>query len=240
MSAAKPGTGTRIAVKRLRKEGAQGHPNVVKLTGHCCEGNHRILVYEFMTKGSLEAHLSRGKHHHYKNWQQIVNNILEGRQIERASYTDLPYVSANMQPALQFWHITLTSLLQRLKEQEQSSNILLDSVSFSEGKTELNWSRRIKIAVESARGLEYLHNAVRPVIHRDLKSSNILLDSGFNAKLSDFGLAKLGPQGDKTHISTRTLGTPGYFAPEYIGTGHLTFKTDVHSFGVVFVGKNDF
>ncbi|CAL5431050.1 unnamed protein product [Camellia sinensis] len=76
MGAAKPGAGTPIAVKRLRKEGAQGceewlneltflgklsHPNVVKLTGHCCEGNHRILVYEFMTKGSLEAHLSREK-----------------------------------------------------------------------------------------------------------------------------------------------------------------------------------
>ncbi|KAA8533004.1 hypothetical protein F0562_032879 [Nyssa sinensis] len=99
--------------------------------------------------------------------------------------------------------------------------------------TELNWRRRIKIAVGSAKGLEYLHTTGRPVIHRDMKSSNILLDHDFNAKLSDFGLAKLGPQGDKTHVTTRVLGTRGYYAPEYIHTGYLTLKTDVYSFGVV-------
>ncbi|KAJ9172170.1 hypothetical protein P3X46_015442 [Hevea brasiliensis] len=99
--------------------------------------------------------------------------------------------------------------------------------------TELNWKRRINIALGVARGLEYLHTRGKPVIHRDLKASNVLLGKDFNAKLSDFGLAKFGPQDDETHIITRVVGTRGYFAPEYFATGHLTLKTDVFSFGVV-------
>lgn len=71
------------------------------------------------------------------------------------------------------------------------------------GKKPLSWSTILKIAVGAARGLEYLHcKANPPVIYRDLKSSNILLDNDFNVKLSDFGLAKLGPVGDNTHVST--------------------------------------
>ncbi|KAK1400319.1 Serine/threonine-protein kinase CDL1 [Heracleum sosnowskyi] len=101
-------------------------------------------------------------------------------------------------------------------------------------KEPLGWSTRLKIAVGTARGLEYLHlKANPPVIYRDLKSSNILLDSEFNAKLSDFGLAKLGPVGDRTHVSTRVMGTYGYCAPEYAMTGKLTPKSDIYSFGVV-------
>ncbi|XP_074372280.1 serine/threonine-protein kinase BIK1-like [Apium graveolens] len=98
---------------------------------------------------------------------------------------------------------------------------------------DLNWRTRLKIAVGSAKGLEYLHGTSSPVIHRDMKSSNILLDNDYTPKISDFGLAKFGPQDDKSHTSSRILGTKGYFAPEYIGTGHLTMKTDVYSFGVV-------
>lgn len=98
----------------------------------------------------------------------------------------------------------------------------------------LDWYTRMKIASGAARGLEYLHDKVYPpVIYRDLKSSNILLDEHFNAKLSDFGLAKLGPVGDKVHVSSRVMGTYGYCAPEYARTGHLTLKSDVYSFGVV-------
>ncbi|CAN6464639.1 unnamed protein product [Victoria cruziana] len=101
-------------------------------------------------------------------------------------------------------------------------------------KEPLDWNTRMKIAAGAAKGLEYLHNKANPsVIYRDLKSSNILLDEGFHPKLSDFGLAKLGPTGDKSHVSTRVMGTYGYCAPEYAMTGQLTVKSDVYSFGVV-------
>ncbi|PIN14366.1 Tyrosine kinase [Handroanthus impetiginosus] len=101
-------------------------------------------------------------------------------------------------------------------------------------KQPLDWNTRMKIAAGAAKGLEYLHDKANPpVIYRDLKSSNILLDEGFFPKLSDFGLAKLGPIGDKTHVSTRVMGTYGYCAPEYAMTGQLTLKSDVYSFGVV-------
>lgn len=102
------------------------------------------------------------------------------------------------------------------------------------GKAPLDWGTRMKIAVGAARGLEYLHcKANPPVIYRDLKSANILLDNDFNPKLSDFGLAKLGPVGDNTHVSTRVMGTYGYCAPEYAMSGKLTLKSDIYSFGVV-------
>ncbi|KAL0348715.1 UNVERIFIED_CONTAM: Serine/threonine-protein kinase PBL27 [Sesamum angustifolium] len=103
-------------------------------------------------------------------------------------------------------------------------------------KEPLDWNTRMKIAAGAAKGLEYLHDKANPpVIYRDLKSSNILLDEGYFPKLSDFGLAKLGPVGDKTHVSTRVMGTYGYCAPEYAMTGQLTLKSDVYSFGVVFL-----
>ncbi|KAI3455628.1 hypothetical protein Pfo_012291 [Paulownia fortunei] len=97
----------------------------------------------------------------------------------------------------------------------------------------LPWLTRMKIAVGAAKGLAFLHGEEKPVIYRDFKTSNILLDSDYNAKLSDFGLAKDGPEGDATHVSTRVMGTHGYAAPEYVMTGHLTTMNDVYSFGVV-------
>lgn len=101
-------------------------------------------------------------------------------------------------------------------------------------KKPLDWNARMKIAAGAAKGLEYLHDTANPpVIYRDLKCSNILLGEGYYPKLSDFGLAKLGPVGDKTHVSTRVMGTYGYCAPEYAMTGQLTVKSDIYSFGVV-------
>ncbi|KAG6523153.1 hypothetical protein ZIOFF_013006 [Zingiber officinale] len=104
----------------------------------------------------------------------------------------------------------------------------------SSDKRRLDWHHRMIIAAGAAKGLEYLHDVANPpVIYRDLKCSNILLDEDYNPKLSDFGLAKLGPVGDNTHVSTRVMGTYGYCAPEYAMTGQLTLKSDVYSFGVV-------
>lgn len=117
----------------------------------------------------------------------------------------------------------------------QIMNILLNfGADLGPRQKPLEWFNRIKIALDAAKGLEYLHDKANPpVIYRDLKSSNILLDTEFNAKLSDFGLAKLGPTGDKSHVSSRVMGTYGYCAPEYQRTGQLTVKSDVYSYGVV-------
>ncbi|KAI3717124.1 hypothetical protein L1987_68505 [Smallanthus sonchifolius] len=96
----------------------------------------------------------------------------------------------------------------------------------------MKWETRIRIALGSAKGLAYLHEDCDPrIIHRDIKSSNILLDYNFEL-VADFGLAKLA-SGDDTHISTRVMGTFGYFAPEYASSGKLTEKSDVFSFGVM-------
>ncbi|PIA43046.1 hypothetical protein AQUCO_02000474v1 [Aquilegia coerulea] len=111
----------------------------------------------------------------------------------------------------------------------------LENHLFRKYGASLSWSVRMKIALGAAKGLSFLHDAEKQVIYRDFKASNILLDSDYTAKLSDFGLAKDGPEGDKTHVSTRVMGTQGYAAPEYVMTGHLTTMSDVYSFGVVFL-----
>ncbi|KAM4111032.1 hypothetical protein ACJW30_05G037200 [Castanea mollissima] len=98
----------------------------------------------------------------------------------------------------------------------------------------LNWETRLKIAMDSAQGLEYLHNGCKPpIIHRDMKSTNILLDANFHAKLTDLGLSKVIPNEGGTHVSTKVVGTPGYLDPEYYATNWLNVKSDVFSFGVV-------
>ncbi|KAM3240190.1 hypothetical protein ACQJBY_053714 [Aegilops geniculata] len=99
----------------------------------------------------------------------------------------------------------------------------------------LTWRQRLHIVLESAQGLEYLHKACSPpFIHRDVKTSNILLDANLKAKVADFGLMKAFNQDGDTHVSTaRVVGTPGYLAPEYATVLELTEKSDVYSFGVV-------
>ncbi|KAI5075541.1 hypothetical protein GOP47_0009617 [Adiantum capillus-veneris] len=97
----------------------------------------------------------------------------------------------------------------------------------------LSWDMRMKIILGTAKGLAYLHEGLEPkVVHRDVKSSNILVDSHFNPKVADFGLAKLLGTGN-SHVTTRVMGTFGYVAPEYALTGMLTEKSDVYSYGVL-------
>ncbi|KAM3327471.1 PTI1-like tyrosine-protein kinase 1 isoform X1 [Capsicum chacoense] len=98
----------------------------------------------------------------------------------------------------------------------------------------LDWMQRVKIAVDAARGLEYLHEKVQPpIIHRDIRSSNVLLFEDYKAKIADFNLSNQSPDMAARLHSTRVLGTFGYHAPEYAMTGQLTQKSDVYSFGVV-------
>ncbi|KAL0301396.1 UNVERIFIED_CONTAM: putative LRR receptor-like serine/threonine-protein kinase [Sesamum radiatum] len=171
--------GTIIAVKQLSSKSKQGtrefvneigmisalqHPNLVKLYGCCVEGNHLMLIYEYMENNCL-------------------SRVLFGKDATQ--------------------------------------------------KLKLDWPTRRKISLGIARGLAYLHEDSRvKIVHRDIKTSNVLLDKDLNAKISDFGLAKLN-EDDKTHISTRIAGTIGYMAPEYAMRGYLTNKADVYSFGVV-------
>ncbi|KAI3665486.1 hypothetical protein L6452_44113 [Arctium lappa] len=122
---------------------------------------------------------------------------------------------------------------QRMLVYEYVPNKALDFHLHGKGCPVMNWETRIRIALGSAKGLAYLHEDCHPrIIHRDIKSSNILLDHNFEAKVADFGLAKLA-SGEDTHISTRVMGTFGYLAPEYASSGKLTEKSDVFSFGVM-------
>ncbi|XP_076898032.1 putative serine/threonine-protein kinase PBL28 isoform X2 [Bidens hawaiensis] len=104
------------------------------------------------------------------------------------------------------------------------------------GEKKMDWTVRLKVAIGIARGLAYLHSSSAvgiPVVHRDFKSTNILLGDDYEAKVSDFGLAKLMPEGQENHVTARVLGTFGYFDPEYTSTGKLTLQSDVYAFGVV-------
>ncbi|EPS73565.1 hypothetical protein M569_01189, partial [Genlisea aurea] len=114
-----------------------------------------------------------------------------------------------------------------------ANGTLRDSLSGKSG-IRLDWMRRLKIAVGAARGIHYLHELANPpIIHRDIKSNNILLDDRLNAKVADFGLSKLMLDSDRGHITTQVKGTLGYLDPEYYMTQRLTEKSDVYSFGVL-------
>ncbi|TQD99157.1 hypothetical protein C1H46_015276 [Malus baccata] len=123
--------------------------------------------------------------------------------------------------------------IQRLLVYEYMPNRSVQDHLSSRFQIALPWGTRMKIAQDTARGLAYLHEGMEfQIIFRDFKSSNILLDEQWNAKLSDFGMARLGPSDGLSHVSTAVVGTVGYAAPEYIQTGHLTSKSDVWSYGV--------
>lgn len=122
---------------------------------------------------------------------------------------------------------------QRLLVYDFVPNDTLDYHLHGRGVPVLEWSARVKISAGSARGIAYLHEDCHPrIIHRDIKSSNILVDNNFEAQVADFGLARLAMD-FATHVTTRVMGTFGYMAPEYASSGKLTEKSDVFSFGVV-------
>ncbi|KAA8527139.1 hypothetical protein F0562_008632 [Nyssa sinensis] len=159
------GQGDREFVAEMETIGKIKHRNLVPLLGYCKIGEERLLVYEYMKWGSLEA---------------VLHDRAKG------------------------------------------------------GGSKLDWAARKKIAIGSARGLAFLHHSCIPhIIHRDMKSSNVLIDENFEARVSDFGMARLVNALD-THLSVSTLaGTPGYVPPEYYQSFRCTTKGDVYSYGVV-------
>ncbi|PIA55232.1 hypothetical protein AQUCO_00800157v1, partial [Aquilegia coerulea] len=156
--------GTREFENELNLLSAMCHENLVPLIGYCCESDQQILVYPFMSNGSLQ-------------------DRLYGEAAKRKI---------------------------------------------------LDWPTRLSVALGAARGLLYLHTfAGRCIIHRDVKSSNILLDHRMTAKVADFGFSKYAPQEGDSNPSLEVRGTAGYLDPEYYSTQHLSAKSDVFSFGVV-------
>ncbi|GLT51821.1 hypothetical protein SLA2020_252030 [Shorea laevis] len=155
------------------------------------------------------------------------------RQGKSQFVTEIATISAVQHRNLVKLHGCCIEADQRLLVYEYLENKSLDKALFGKGSLNLNWQTRYDICLGVARGLAYLHEESRlRIVHRDVKASNILLDSALIPKISDFGLAKLYDD-TKTHISTRVAGTIGYLAPEYAMRGHLTEKTDVFAFGVV-------
>ncbi|KAL4355721.1 hypothetical protein AHAS_Ahas09G0015000 [Arachis hypogaea] len=150
---------------------------------------------------------------------------------------------AEVKLLMRVYHRNLTSLIGYCNEKtnigliyEYMANGNLDEhlSGKNDKKKSLNWEDRLRIALDAAQGLEYLHNGCKPpIIHRDVKCSNILLNEKFHAKLADFGLSKCFAADSDTHVSTIVAGTPGYLDPEYTTSNRLTEKSDVYSFGVV-------
>ncbi|MBA0867922.1 hypothetical protein Goshw_006070 [Gossypium schwendimanii] len=180
----------------------------------------------------------------YQGYIESIDQVVAVKQLDRNGLQGSREFFSEVLMLSLVQHPNLVNLIgycadgdQRILVYEYMPNGSLDHLlDLPPGQQPLDWNTRMKIAVGAAKGLEYLHDfADPPIIFRDFKASNILLDANFKPKLSDFGLAKLGPTEGKEHVSTRVMGTYGYCAPEYAMTGKLTVKSDVYSFGVVFL-----
>lgn len=176
-------------------------------------------------KGTLEngsvVAIKRTNHASVRNTKHFGNEVAILSQVNHRNLVKLIGCSLDTDfPSLVYEYIPMGDLSQHLYKKEANRRCL-------------DWSARLKIAIDASEGLAYLHSAASPPIyHRDVKTSNILLDDSFSAKIADFGLSRL-VSVDATHVTTDAQGTPGYIDPEYIESYQVTDKSDVYSFGVV-------
>lgn len=179
-------------------------------------------VYKGILKDGTEVAVKCAKLGNTKGTDQVLNEVRILCQVNHRSLVGLLGCCVELeQPILVYEYISNGTLLEHLQ-----------GLKFG-GRGLLTWSHRLQVAHDTAEGLAYLHSsAVPPIYHRDVKSSNILLDEKLNAKVSDFGLSRLA-HSDLSHISTCAQGTLGYLDPEYYKKYQLTDKSDVYSFGVV-------
>ncbi|MBA0794149.1 hypothetical protein Gohar_018501, partial [Gossypium harknessii] len=186
------------------------HANLVELIGYAASDNELFLIYEYAQKGSLRSHL---------------HDPLNKDGCSRAFLSlSIPDGAAS----LVCWNFHGLVL-----GYSNTDCLCTDEARLSH--TPLSWIMRVQIALDAARGLEYIHEHTKThYVHRDIKSSNILLDGSFRAKISDFGLSKLvGKTNDEEATATKVVGTFGYLAPEYLSDGLASSKSDVYAFGVV-------
>ncbi|AEC08196.1 Leucine-rich repeat protein kinase family protein [Arabidopsis thaliana] len=169
--------------------------------------------------------------------QQVAVKLLS-----QSSSQGYKHFKAEVELLMRVHHKNLVSLVGYCDEGDHLALIyeympngdLKQHLSGKRGGFVLSWESRLRVAVDAALGLEYLHTGCKPpMVHRDIKSTNILLDERFQAKLADFGLSRSFPTENETHVSTVVAGTPGYLDPEYYQTNWLTEKSDVYSFGIV-------
>jgi serine/threonine protein kinase len=172
-----------------------------------------------------------------RNGREVAVKVLsaESRQGIREFLTEIDVITNVKHPNLVELIGCCVEANNRILVYEYLQNSSLDHALLGSNSEPANfdWNIRSAICIGVARGLAYLHEEIAsPIVHRDIKASNILLDRSYNPKIGDFGLAKLFPD-NITHISTRVAGTTGYLAPEYAWHGQLTKKADVYSFGVL-------
>ncbi|CAH8356541.1 unnamed protein product [Eruca vesicaria subsp. sativa] len=234
-----------ISIKMKRKKFT--HSEVMEMTKDLerplGEGGFGI-VYHGVINGSQQVAikiLSQSSTQGYKEFKAEVRNCSYSNMFKQMCFM-YSFILVQVELLLRVHHINLVSLVGYCDEREHlaliyeymSNGDLKDHLSGKHGSSVLKWNTRLQIAIDAALGLEYLHIGCRPsMVHRDVKSTNILLDEGFTAKLADFGLSRSFQFGDEDHASTAVAGTPGYLDPEYYRTGRLAEMSDVYSFGIV-------